>query len=226
MRMLFKSGLAVAVAGALFAATWAVCEQLVGLGAGTSVAMAGVLLAIVVSGLAFWALCRPQVLRPGQWTREWDVWLQPADERHHRRNEQPYEGPEVLGKSTRQHAPDTPTPQGARMLVTEHIKLIVDDVEFEVQKGRRTAVTDVWEEYLRVQWSAVTAIGFATGRHDPIVALYVRTAAGVRYHVADSGFLSRSEWAQLGQLIVEATHGRLILNLAERDNPRSMPQDW
>jgi hypothetical protein len=73
MRMLFKSSLTVAVVAALFAATWAVCEQLVGLGTGTSLAMAGVLLAILVSGLAFWALCRPQVLRPGQWPREWDV---------------------------------------------------------------------------------------------------------------------------------------------------------
>jgi len=75
-------------------------------------------------------------------------------------------------------------------------------------------------------WSAVKAINFATDRHDPIVALYVWTAFGERHHVADSGFLTRSEWTRLGEMIAESTRGSLTLDLAGRDNPRSTSPDW
>jgi hypothetical protein len=121
---------------------------------------------------------------------------------------------------------DAPAPSRARTLASQHIQIIVDDVLFEVKVRRKTTAEDAWEEYLRIQWSAVRAIEFATDRHDPIVALYFWTVAGKRHHVADSGFLSQSEWARLGKMIAESTRGRLTLDLSGRDNPRSTSPDW
>jgi hypothetical protein len=196
MRVSFK--LMLAVVAALFTAAWAVCDQLIGLGAGTSFAVAGVLSVIVVPWLA------------GSVPRR----------REHRVN------PDTLGKSTRRDVRDADARQHARTLVTQHIKLIVDDAGFQVQKMRRTGAAGVWENYLQICWREVKAIAFATGRYDPIVALYAWTTAGVRHHVADSRFLSQPEWIKFGVLISEATHGKLTLDLAGRDDPRSLGPDW
>jgi hypothetical protein len=209
MRRLVRSSWV--AAAALIAATWAVCE-LIGLGAGISLALAGVVTVSVVPWLVFRASRRSQVPSrlPG-----WDV--RPA-------------GAEGFGAQPRavlerpaRHTGDARAPQRARTLVTQYIRIAIDDAGFEVKKRRKTAVADDWEDYLRMQWSAVAAMKFATDRHDPIVALYVWTAFGKRHHVADSRFLSQPEWVQLSKLIAESTRGKLTLDLAGRDNPSTLP---
>lgn len=111
-------------------------------------------------------------------------------------------------------------------LMTENIQFIVSNAGMQVRGKRRTVGGEVWEQRLRIQWSAVTAIGFATGRHDPVVALYAWAAVGRPRHVADSRFLNDLQWAELGKLIAEATRGRLTLDAASRHNPRSIRPDW
>lgn len=110
--------------------------------------------------------------------------------------------------------------------MTQHVQLTVDVGEFAVKKRRKTATSDFWEDHLRLLWPDVKTIAFAIDRHDPIVALYAWTTSGRRYHVADSGFLSQSEWTELGNLISRATFGRLTLDLAGRDDPRHIWPDW
>lgn len=183
----------------LFAAVWIVCQQLIGLGMGASIAIGGALLGIAVFTQAF-----------------------RVHSGHHAAGE-------ALGPrySTRERAGGEPKPQRPEVLITQHVQLIVDDAGIEV-KTRRGSIggSDLWDTYLRVRWSRVVAIGFATDRHDPIVCCYAWTVDRVRHHIADSGFLTRSEWARLGELIAGATRGRLILDLAARDNPRSVGPDW
>lgn len=227
MRVLPKLGLAVAGAAALLVATWSVCDQVAGFDAGTSFAVSGGLLAVVAAGLGFWVLCRLQVpgsgRRPGG--RDTRSQLVERDGRYAEQRRQSPEKHAVAGQARRQ-AMGRPSPQRRRPpLVTKRVKFIVDDVEFLVQKNLGSAGTDIWEDYVRIPWSDVTAIGFTTDRYDPVVALYAWTASG-RLHVADSTFLRGSECAQLSKLISEATGGRLTLDLAGRDNPRSMPPDW
>ena len=127
---------------------------------------------------------------------------------------------------SRPHArEDVPARELPRTLVTQQIQFIVDDVGLQVRGKRKTVGGEVWQENLRIQWSAVRAIGFATGRYDPIVALYAWAAAGKSNHVADSRLLSNLQWTQLGELIAEATSGRLTLDVASRHNPSSIRPD-
>lgn len=233
----FKISLAMVVAGALFAVAWAACDQLIGLSIGASSAAAGAL-AIMAFGLTV-RLARPE--RPS--VRHlpsahaqpdglrWRVDTQPRDvvsERTARSAERERQLPEkspITERSAR-HARDIPPRERAGTLVAQRIQFIVDDAGIQVRGKRKTVGGEVWEEYLQVQWSAVTAIGFATGRHDPIVALYVWGAPGKPHHVADSLSLSHSQWTQLGELIAEATRGRLTLDVASRHDPRSIWPDW
>jgi hypothetical protein len=124
------------------------------------------------------------------------------------------------------HTQEAPEPQRAHTLASQRIKLIIDDAEFVSMQRRGTIDGELWEEYLRIQWAAMRKIGFATDSHDPIVALYVWTAPGERHYIADSGFLTQSQWTRLADLIAQSTRGRLTLDLTGRDNPRSMSPDW
>jgi hypothetical protein len=237
MSMGFRLSLAVVLAAALFAVSWAVCDQLAGLGVAGSSAAAGVV-AIVAFGLTLRAT-RPERLHvrhlgsahvgPNGLRRRVDTELYEVySERAARSGEGGRELPEKPGITRRStpKARDRPTRDRARTVVSERIKFIVDDAELQVRRKRRTIGGEVWEEYLRIQWSTVRGIGFATGRHDPIVALYAWTTAGRPYHVADSQFLSHLQWIQLGELITEATRGRLTLDVDSRHNPRSIRPDW
>jgi hypothetical protein len=237
MRMGLRSSLAAVVASVVFAVAWATCDQLAGLGVGGSSAAAGVL-ATVALGLTLWrtrperpsvrrllsAHARPNgLLRPVD-AQPHDVSVEPTARPGERGRELPKK-PTVTGRSI-PHARDVPARERTRTLMTQHIQFIVDDAGIRVQRKRKTAGAEVWEEHLRTQWSAVTAIGFATGRNDPIVALYAWTAAGRPYHMADSRFLNHLEWTRLSELIAEATRGRLTLDVADRHNPRSVWPDW
>jgi len=122
-------------------------------------------------------------------------------------------------------ARDVPARKRAGTLVTQHIQFIVDDAGMQVRRKRRTTAGEVWEEHLRLQWAAVTSMGFAIGRYDSVVALYAWTAAGKPDHLADSRFLNNLQWTQFGELIAEATSGRLTLDMASRYNPRSIWPD-
>jgi hypothetical protein len=153
-----------------------------------------------------------------------DVFVERAERSGERGRELP-EKPGITGRST-PHVRDIPARERARTLATQHIQFIVDDAGMQVRGKRKTVGGDVWEEHLRIQWSAVTAIGFAAGRYDPIVALYAWASAGKPHHVADSRFLSQLQWTQLGELIAEATRGRLTLDVAGRYNPKSIWPDW
>jgi hypothetical protein len=122
---------------------------------------------------------------------------------------------------------DMPARERARTLTAQHIQFIVDETGMQVRGMRKTAEGgEVWKEHLRRQWSAVTAIGFATGGHDPIVVLYAWTAVGKPHHVADSQSLSHLRWTQLNELIADATCGRLTFDMADRHNPKSIRPDW
>jgi hypothetical protein len=234
---------AAAVAAASFALTAVVCEELVGLGTGPSLAAASLLVIIVAPWMVFMAARRPDSPGPRRVERPYvpdvgsdqgepdeplrlDQKPQPGRaERADRSDWQMHDEPGVLETSPR-HLRKAAGPPRAQTLVTTHIKVIVDDAGLEVRTRRRAAGADIWETHLRIQWSAVTAIQFATDSYDPIVALYVYTAAGRRHHVADSGFLSQSEWTRFGKLISESSRGRLTLNLAGRRHPRSTSPDW
>jgi len=201
------------VAVALFAATWAVCELLAGLGAGISLALAGV---VTVSTV-------PWVFRTSYSSAV--LGRVPRREARPRRADefaaQPDRAAMILERPPRRAGGDR-APRRPQTLVTQYVRIVVDDAGFEVKKRRKTGIADDWEEHLRMRWSAVTAMKFATGRHDPIVALYAWTIFGKRHHVADSSFLSRSDWTQLSKLIAGSTGDRLTLDLTERDNPRTL----
>jgi len=209
------------------------CDQLAGLGVGGSSAVAGVW-AIVAFGLTLWltrpdcprvgyrqsARAKPSGLRRPADTQLPDVFVDPAaqpGERGHGFAEKPRITPK---------AREAPARDRTRTFVTRQVLFIVDDSGMQVRGKRVTVGGAVWEEYLRIQWSAVTAIGFAIGRHDSIVALYAWAAAGKPAHVADSRLLDHLEWAQLGEFIAEATRGRLTLDMASRHDPRSVWPDW
>lgn len=129
-------------------------------------------------------------------------------------------------RAGRQRAWDASVPRRPQKVSSQHIQLIFDDVGFEVRKRCKTLGPDIWEKYLRLDWLDIVRMEFATDRYDPVVALYAWTAAGARHHVADSGLLSQSQWVQVRRLITGATHSTLKLDLAGRDNPRSMGPDW
>jgi hypothetical protein len=227
----FRSSLAVVVASVLFAGAWAICDQLAGLGIGGSSAAAG-LLAIIAFGLTLW-LTRPY-RSPAQFIRsaraEPSLTRKPADP--HGVFVEPPARPSERGRrtpkrpATAPNAQDKPAREWPWTLVTQQIEFVVDDAGMQVRGKRKTVGGEVWEEYLRIRWSAVTALGFAIGSHDSIPALYARAAVGKPAHVADSPLLSNSEWAQLADLIAEATRGRLTLDVASRRNTRSAWPDW
>lgn len=233
----YRLSLAVVVGAVLLAVAWPLCNQLAGLGAGMSTAAAGVA-AIVAFGLTL-AVTRPERPRvghlqsarvqPGPLGRRVDARLHdvPAEGAAWpgRRGGVLPDEPGLTGRST-PYAGDTPAREQARTVVTQHIRFIVDDAGMQVRRKRKTVGGEVWEEYLRIRWSTVTAIGFATGRYDPITALYAWGADGRPHHVADSRFLNHAQWTQLSELIAAVTSGRLTLNLADRDNPNSMRPDW
>jgi hypothetical protein len=229
--------MAVVVAIVLFAVAWAVCDQLVGLSVGGSSVAAGVV-AFVAFGLTLRVMQpdhgRVRQLRSAQdeptgqplWridTRLYDVVKPDAQP-----GERGHALPEDRGKTVRSTpgARDMPARERGGTLVAQDIQFVVDDVGMRVRGKRRTVGGEVWEQRLQVQWSAVRAIGFATSRYDPIVALYAWVAAGRPHHVADSRFLNDLQWTELGELIAGATRGRLILDVASRHNPRSIKPDW
>jgi len=237
MRMGYRSSLAVVVAAVLFAVAWAICDQLVGLGVGGSSVAAGVV-AVVAFGLTLRVTqpdhVRVQPLRSAQaepigpvWridTQPHDVAVEPDAPSGERGRTLPEETNITARSAPR--ARDMRARERGGTLMTENIQFIVSDAGMQVRGKRRTVGGEAWEQRLRIQWSAVTAIGFATGRHDPVVALYAWAAAGRPRHVADSRFLNDLQWAELGKLISEATRGRLTLDAASRHNPRSIRPDW
>jgi hypothetical protein len=211
MSMGYRSTRAGVVAAVLFAVTWPVCDQLAGLSIGASSAVAGVL-AIAAFAMTL-RVTRPEFPR----TR---LQVGASGERG---GELPAKLliPGRLGP----RATDAPARERAGTLVTQQVQFIVDDAGMQVRRKRKTIGEEIWEEHLRIQWSAVTAIGFATGRYDPIAALYVWAAAGKPHHLADARFLNNLQWTQLGELIAEATSGRLTLDAASRYDPRSIWPD-
>lgn len=232
----YRSTLAGVVAAVLFAATWPVCDQLAGLGAGASSVVAGIL-AVAGFGMTLRAT-RTEYLRVRRLPSvdakandlRWPVVSRPHDVLADQTGT-PEEGdrdfsdrPVRPGKSM-PRARDVPARERVRALVTQHVQFIVDDAGMQVQKKRRTTGGEVWEEHLRLQWSAVTAIGFATSRYDPIVALYAWPVAEKPHHLADSRFLNNLQWTQLAELIAQATSGRLTLDVASRHNPASIWRD-
>lgn len=233
--MEFRSGLAAAVAVVLFAVAWPVCELLAGLGVGGSSAVAGIL-AIAVFGMTLW-VTRPKLppvgylppahARPDRLT--WPVDAQPRGVRAERDvlsgEGELLEEPTITGRSTPQ-ARDTAGRERVRTLVTQDLQFIVDEAGMQIRRRRITVGGGAWEEHIRVQWSAVTAIGFAIDRHDSIVALYAWAAVRKPDHLADSRSLDTLQWTQLSELIAEATSGRLTLDVASRYNIRSIWPDW
>jgi hypothetical protein len=136
---------------------------------------------------------------------------------------EPLKRPRVTGRST-PHAGDMPVRNGT--VLTQDIEFIVDDAGMQVRRKRKRLAGDVWEERLRIRWSTVGGLGFSIGSHHSVVALYAWAAAGKPQYVADSRALDHSQWAQLGALIAGATSGRLALDMASRDDPRSIWPDW
>ena len=220
----YRLSLAAVVAAALFAVAWVLCDQLAGLGVGESSAAAGVL-AIVVFGLAarMTRPARPRVqhLRSAHAKPDglgWQIGALPCDV---------LSGPAARSGSTGRstpHAGDMHAQDGT--VLTQEIQFIVDDAGMQVRGKRKTPTGDVWEERLRIRWPAVTGLGFSIGSHDSVVALYAWGAAGKPYYVADSQVLDHLQWTQLGELIAGATSGRLTLDVASRDDLRSMWPDW
>ena len=72
----------------------------------------------------------------------------------------------------------------------------------------------------------MTGLGFSIGSRDSVIALYAWAAAGKPHYVADSRTLDHLQWTQLGELIAGVTSGRLTLDVASRDDPRSIWPDW
>lgn len=231
----YRLSLAAVGATALFAVAWALCDQLAGLGVGGSSVAAGVL-AIVVFGLI--ARATRAELPPVQHLRSarakpdglgWQIDAQPRDvlagpvTRSGEHGDERSERPGVTGRSS-PHAGDIPVRNGT--VVTQDIQFIVDDAGMQVRRKRKRPTGDVWEERLRIRWSAVRGLGFSIGSHDSVVALYAWAAAGTPLYVADSRTLDHLQWAQLGALIAGATSGRLTLDVASRDDPRSIWPDW
>jgi hypothetical protein len=233
MSMGYRSTLAGVIAAILFAVTWPVCDQLAGLSVGASSAVAGVL-AVAAFGMTLratrprlWSLqssrAQPNDLHWPVASQQDDVVVGQAGAPDERGRESP-DTPVIPGTST-PRARNIPARERARTLVTQHIQFIVEDAGMRVRKKRKTIGEEVWEEHLHIQWSAVTAIGFAIGRYDPVVALYAWAAPGNPHHLADSRFLNNLQWTQLGELIAEASSGRLTLDVASRYNPRSIWPD-
>jgi hypothetical protein len=231
----YRLSLAAVVAAALFAVAWVLCDQLAGLGVGGSSAAAGAL-AIVVFGLTASvtrperprvqhlrsAHAKPDGLGRQNGAQPREVLARPAA-RSGARGGDLLERPGVTGRSTplagAMYVRD-------RTVLTRDIQFVVDDVGMQVRGKRKTPAGDVWEERLRIRWSAVTGLGFSIGSHDSVVALYARAATGKPHYVADSRVLDHLQWTQLGGLIAGATSGRLTLDVASRDDPRSIWPDW
>lgn len=172
-----RSSLSVLVAGAVFAAAWALCDQLAGLGADGSSVAADVL-AIVAFGLTL------RVTRPERrgipdlrsvharsaalgWRADTQLrgpFVVPTERPDERGRELP-ENPGITGRSS-PAGRDVPARERVRTVVTQDIQFIVDDAGMQVLGRRSTVRGELWEEHLRIRWSAVTAVGFATGRHD------------------------------------------------------------
>lgn len=196
--MRYRLSLAAVVAAALFAVAWVLCDQLAGLGADGSSAAAGVL-AIVVFGLTARvtrperprvqhlrsAHAKPDGLGRQIGAQPRDVLARPAARSGARRGELP-ERPGVTARST-PHAGDMHVRDGT--VLTQDIQFIVDDAGMPVQGKRKTPAGDVWEERVRIRWSAVTSPGFSIGSHDSVVALYAWAAVGKPHYVADSRVL-------------------------------------
>jgi hypothetical protein len=232
----YRSTLAGVVAAVLFAVTWPVFDQLAGLGVGASSAVAGVI--AIAAFVVTLRATRPEfrreqhfqsaVTRPSQ--LGWRVLSQPDDVLVDRsgasggRDREPDEKPVIPGRPT-PRARDIPKRERTRTLVTQHVHFIVNDAGMQVRRKRRTTGGEVWEEHVRIQWSTVTAIGFATGRHDPIVALYAWVAIGKPHHLSDSRFLDNLQWTELSGLIADATNGRLTLDVGGRHDPKSIWPD-
>jgi hypothetical protein len=232
----YRSTLAVVVAAVLFAMAWAVCGQLAGLGVGASCAVAGV--SAIVAFVLTLGMTRPQHPRvhplrsaqtkPNGLGRQVDAQLHGVFVERPSQADQRWRGlpekPKVTSRST-SRARAMPARAQVRTLVTPHIKFIVDSAGMQVRRKQKTVGGEVWEEHLRISWCAVTAIEFATGRYDPVVALYAWPAAGKPNHVADSRLLNDSEWTQLAELVAEATCGRLVLDADGRYTPKSIWRD-
>jgi hypothetical protein len=135
----YRLSLAAVVAAALFAVAWVLCDQLAGLGVGGSSATAGVL-AIVVFGLT------ARVTRP---ERPRVQGLRSA------RGGKLQERPGITGRST-PHAGDMHVRDGT--VLTQDIQFIVDGAGMQVRRNRKTPTGDVWEERVRIRWSAVTGL--------------------------------------------------------------------
>lgn len=221
--MLFKSKLPAAIMLVLLAVAWVVLGLLIGLGVGPSLAVAAVLAIAAVPWLVHRSSRRPH--RPGQGLRPRRS-ARGGPQRVTRFGDYTENHGHPSGKTRHGVRDEAHVPQLPQTLVTQFVQLIVDDGGFAVKKRQKTATWDFWEDHLRVAWPDVKAIAFATDRHDPIVALYAWTTSGTRHHVADSRFLSQSEWTELVNLISWATRGRLTLDLAGRDDPRNIRPDW
>jgi len=76
-----------------------------------------------------------------------------------------------------------------------------------------------WRTSVDLGWGEIERLVFDTDHRDPIVSLYAVRFAGGRVHVVDSRSISETSWEKLAARIPALTEGRLIVDLAQRDNP-------
>jgi hypothetical protein len=233
----FRLTLAFVTGAGVLAVAWPLCNQLARLGVGASSVVAGVL-AVAALGVTL-RMTRPEHphvrdLRSAHVEPEalgWQVDPRSLDVPPERAARSGVRGRKLPDKSATTgraspQARNVSARERVRTLIAQNLQFVVDDDGIQVRRKRRTVGSEVWEEHLRVQWPAVRAAGFATSAHDHIVALYAWSAAGESHHVADSRSLSQLQWTQLGELISEATRGRLTFDAAGRYDPRSIWPDW
>jgi hypothetical protein len=76
--------------------------------------------------------------------------------------------------------------------------------------------------HLELGWTAVSAMRFDNDSRDPVIALYAVTTQNQRRHMMDSKHLSRPEWSTLASMVAGASGGRVTVDLAGRETPRSI----
>ena len=108
-------------------------------------------------------------------------------------------------------------------LTTEFVRFTVDRSGFAVRRKRRGASGGVeWMVHLELAWTAVRQLRFDNDGRDPVMALYAVTTGGQRRYMMDSKHLSRPEWSTLATMVAGASGGRVAVDLASRETPRSI----
>lgn len=84
--------------------------------------------------------------------------------------------------------------------------------------GRRG--TEGWRTRANLAWADIDTLVFDSDWRDPVVSLYaVCISRGPRVHLVDSRSITKASWEQLVSRIEQLTFGRLVIDLARRDDP-------